>query len=239
MPSYIIITLVLCTIVSIVFTILSFEKNFVNLLLKTLASMLFTILGLLCMYYLLSKYYTKLTNNQLIGTFLTFAGLMICMIGDMILGMPRISELKRDRLPIIVGGATWFALGHTIYCTALILLFGISWWVLAIIIPLSLFYTFGNKFFGKMNYHGLTVGVFFYSLLESLSYALCIVALISNPSVSAILLTAGFTFFFISDMVLMHNYFGQPKRFISILCHSTYYPAQILIALSIMFIGVI
>lgn len=239
MPSYVIVTLILCVIVSAIFTVLSFNKNLVNLYLKTLASMLFTILGLFSLYYFLKDMPFVFGDNRVIGGFLLFAGLMVCLIGDMILGMPRISELKRDRLPIIVGGATWFALGHTIYCTALILIFGINLWVLAIILPLSIFYTFGNKLFGKLDYHKLTVGVFAYSLLESLSYALCIIALIETQSLASILLTVGFTFFFFSDMVLMHNYFGKPKRIISILCHSSYYPAQILIAISIMFIALI
>ena len=100
-----------------------------------------------------------------------------------------------------------------------------------------LFYTFGNKLFGKLNYKKLTVGVLAYSLIESLSFALCVTALIFNFTIPALLLTIGFTLFYASDMVLMHNYFGEKKRIISILCHSFYYPAQILIAISLYFIN--
>ena len=233
MSSYVIATLILCIIVSTIFTIFSFKKNLANLFLKTLSSMLFTILGLFSLYYFIKYGGLETEHNRVIGAFLTFAGLLVCLIGDMILGMPRISELKRDRLPIIVGGATWFTLGHIIYCTALIMIFGIQTWTLAIALPLSIFYTFGNMLFGKLDYSKLTIGVFLYSLLESLSYSLCIMALIQTKSLASLLLAIGFTFFFFSDMVLMHNYFGKPKRIISILCHATYYPAQILIALSI------
>ena len=237
MSSYLIATLILCIIVSTVFTIFSFKKNLANLFLKTLSSMLFTILGLFSLYYFIKYGGFETGHNRVIGAFLTFAGLLVCLIGDMILGMPRISELKRDRLPIIVGGATWFALGHILYCTALIMVFGMQTWILAIVLPLSIFYTFGNMLFGKLDYSKLTIGVLLYSLLESLSYALCIMALVQTKSLASILLTIGFTFFFFSDMVLMHNYFGKPKRVISILCHSTYYPAQILIALSISYLA--
>ena len=237
MSTYVLATLILCIIASTIFTIFSFEKNLANLFLKTLSSMLFTILGLFSLYFFIVYGGLKNTDNHVIGAFLMFGGLLICLIGDMILGMPRISELKRDRLPIIVGGATWFALGHIIYCTALIMIFGMKIWTLAIILPLCIFYTFGNKIFGKLNYGKLTIGILLYSLLESLSYALCIMALIETKSLASILLTIGFTLFFFSDMVLMHNYFGKPKRVISILCHSTYYPAQILIALSIAYIA--
>lgn len=237
MPAYIIILLSLCIIVSCIFTIISFNKNLANLYFKTTASMLFTILGLFCLFHIVSKHYDKLSDNVLIGGFLIILALILCLIGDIILGMPRISELKRDRMPVIVGGATWFALGHLTYCIALILLFGISPWVIAFIIPMSLFYTFGNKLFGKLNYKKLTVGVFAYSLIESLSFALCVTALIFNFTIPALLLTIGFTLFYASDMVLMHNYFGEKKRIISILCHSFYYPAQILIAISLYFIN--
>jgi hypothetical protein len=95
---------------------------------------------------------------------------------------------------------------------------------------------FGNKLFGKLDYKKLTAGVYLYSLIESLSFALCAVALIFNFSILTLILTIGFALFYFSDMVLMHNYFGEKKRLISILCHATYYPAQILIALSIFFI---
>ena len=205
--------------------------------------MLFTFLGVTCLYFLVKSRLTnplvfipELSDNSLIGGFLIIVGLIVCLIGDIILGMPRISELKRDRLPVIIGGASWFALGHLIYCIALITLFGISAWVIVFIIPMALFYTFGNKLFGKLDYKKLTLGVLFYSLIESLSFALCMNELIFNYSLPALILTVGFTLFYASDMVLMHNYFGEKRRLISVLCHSFYYPAQILIALSVCFL---
>ena len=237
MPIYITITLIACIIVSTIFTILSFNKNLFNLYLKTVSSMLFTILGLFCLFSKAVKFNAELGDNALIGGFLLVLGLILSLIGDIILGMPRISELKRDRLPVIIGGASWFALAHVTYCVALAVLFGINVWVIAIIIPMSLFYTFANKLFGKIDYKKLTLGVYLYSLIESLSFALCITALVFNYSISALILTIGFTLFYISDMVLMHNYFGEKRRYISVICHACYYPAQILIALSIFFLA--
>ncbi|MBE5764001.1 MAG: hypothetical protein E7339_00150 [Clostridiales bacterium] len=236
--------LIINAIVAIVFTITSYKKTLLNLYLKTIASTLFVLLGIASLFYtsslLLGKeILSKHIVNELIGGFLILTALIFCLIGDIILGMPRISELKRDRLPVIVGGAGWFLIGHAIYCVALASIFEISLWVIAIIIPLSLFYTFANKLFGKLDYKKLTIGVFLYSLVESLSLALCILALINRFSVSALLLTIGFTLFYFSDMVLMHNYFGEKKRIISILCHASYYPAQILIALSICFLALL
>ena len=243
--NYVIALLVLSTLIAIVFTILSFKKTLANLYLKTASSMLFVFLGIASLYSLVIKrieqnplsYIPELRDNSLIGGFLILVGLIVCLIGDIILGMPRISELKRDRLPVIVGGAAWFALGHVIYCLALISLFGINPWVIAFIIPMALFYTYVNKFFGKLDYKKLTWGVFLYSLIESLSFALCVTEIVFNYSTSLIVLTLGFALFYASDMVLMHNYFGEKRRLISILCHSFYYPAQILIALSICFLA--
>ncbi len=236
--------LIICAIVAIIFTIVSFKKTLLNLYLKTIASTLFVLLGVASLFHtanelLIKEILNKSTVNELIGGFLILTALIFCLIGDIILGMPRISELKRDRLPVIIGGASWFFIGHAIYCIALACLFKASLWVIAIIIPLSLFYTFANKLFGKLDYKKLTVGVFLYSLVESLSLALCICALVASFSVSALLLTIGFTLFYFSDMVLMHNYFGEKKRIVSILCHASYYPAQILIALSIFFLALI
>ncbi len=245
MPNYIIIFLILSIVSALVFTILSFKKTLANLYLKTVSSMFFVFLATACLYFVVDTrlsnsvitYAPEPPNNTLIGGFLILVGLIVCLIGDIILGMPRISELKRDRIPVIVGGASWFLLGHITYCVALIALFGINARVLYFIIPMSLFYTFGNKLFRKLDYKKLTWGVFLYSLVESLSFAICATEFVFHYSPSLIVLTLGFALFYASDMVLMHNYFGEKKRFISILCHSLYYPAQILIALSIFFLA--
>lgn len=233
----IIIPLCLCVTIAIVFTVLSFNKTLVNLYLKSASSVLFTVTGVFCLYSLIREKSAEIPDNGLIGGFLLLLGLIFSLLGDVILGLPRLTELKRDSLPVLIGGASYFGLAHVIYCVALIFLFGISWWVLPIIFPLSIFYVFGNKLFGKLDYKNLTVGLIAYSLIEALSFALCFTSLLSEYSVQKLILTVGFTLFYFSDMVLMHNYFGTRKRIVSILCHSTYYPAQILIALSIYFIA--
>lgn len=233
----IIITLCLCLAVASVFTVLSFKKTLLNLYLKSASSVLFTVLGVFCLYYLVSRKSGEIADNGLIGGFLLLLGLVFSLIGDVILGLPRLTELRRDSLPVLIGGASYFGLAHVIYCISLIFLFGINLWVIPIIIPLSIFYVFGNKLFGKLDYKNLTIGLIAYSLIEALSFALCFTSLLQEYSAQKLLLTVGFTLFYFSDMVLMHNYFGERKRVISILCHSTYYPAQILIALSIYFIA--
>lgn len=235
MPGYIIVLLAVCVLSAAAFTILSYKKTLINLYFKTFSSVMFTILGILSLYTLILNS-QKLTDNRLIGGFFMVLGLIVCMVGDVILGLPKLAETN-DSTPIIVGGASWFFTGHVLYCTTLIVLFGISLPVIALIIPLSILYTFVNRKIGKLDYKNLTAGVLLYSIIESLSLALCIVAAIKSFSVAALILTIGFTLFYISDMVLMHNYFGEKRRMISILCHATYYPAQILIALSILFLA--
>lgn len=235
MPGYIIAVLAICFISSATFTVVSFKKTLINLYFKTFSSVMFTILGLLSLYTLIS-HSLELSNNRLIGGFFMVLGLITCMVGDIILGLPKLEETKNSSTAVIIGGAFWFFVGHVLYCTTLIVLYGISPWVIAVILPLCALYTFGNKKIGKLDYKNLTAGVLLYSVIESLSFALCFVSVLTDFSVSALILTIGFTLFYISDMVLMHNYFGEKRRMISILCHSTYYPAQILIALSIMFL---
>ena len=235
MPGYIIVLLAVCVLSAAAFTILSYKKTLINLYFKTFSSVMFTILGILSLYTLILNS-QKLTDNRLIGGFFMVLGLIVCMVGDIILGLPKLAETN-DSTPIIVGGARWFFTGHVVYCTTLIVLFGISLPVIALIIPLSILYTFVNRKIGKLDYKNLTAGVLLYSIIESLSLALCIVAAIRSFSVASLILMIGFTLFYISDMVLMHNYFGEKRRMISILCHATYYPAQILIALSILFLA--
>lgn len=235
MPGYIIVLLAVCVLSSAAFTILSYKKTLINLYFKTFSSVMFTILGILSLFTLVS-HAQKLTDNRLIGGFFMVLGLVVCMVGDIILGLPKLAETN-DSTPIIVGGASWFFTGHVLYCTTLIVLFGISLPAVALIIPLSILYTFVNRKIGKLDYKNLTAGVLLYSIIESLSLALCIAATIKGFSAAALILTIGFTLFYISDMVLMHNYFGEKRRMISILCHATYYPAQILIALSILFLA--
>ena len=235
MPGYIIVLLAVCVLSAAAFTILSYKKTLINLYFKTFSSVMFTILGILSLYTLILNS-QKLTDNRLIGGFFMVLGLIVCMVGDIILGLPKLAETN-DSTPIIVGGARWFFTGHVVYCTTLIVLFGISLPVIALIIPLSILYTFVNRKISKLDYKNLTAGVLLYSIIESLSLALCIVAAIRSFSVASLILMIGFTLFYISDMVLMHNYFGEKRRMISILCHATYYPAQILIALSILFLA--
>ena len=100
-----------------------------------------------------------------------------------------------------------------------------------------LFFTFANRKIGKLNYRGLTPCVYFYSIMESLAFAVCSCALIKGYTLFNLLTAIAFFLFYFSDTVLMHNYFGEKKRIVSILCHATYYPAQILIALSLLFIA--
>lgn len=235
MPSYLLILLILAILTSTVFTILSFKKTLLNLYLKTFSSTLFTTLGLFSLFALIKKSNFIMPNNGLIGGFLLLLGLIMCLIGDVILGMPRISELKRDYMPIVVGGAGWFAFGHIVYGIALSILFGVTPWIICFILPMAIFFTFANKKMGNLNYHKLTIGVFAYAVIESFAFAVCACKLITNFSVFALLLTIGFALFYFSDNVLMHNYFGVKKRINSVLCHATYFPAQILIAISIFY----
>lgn len=235
MPDYIVILLSICVLASAAFTAYSFKKTLVNLYFKTFTSVAFTVLGLFSLYALVAKG-IQITDNRLIGGFFILLGLMICMVGDVILGLPKLAETTKS-FAVIVGGAAWFFIGHVLYCATLIVLFGISPIVILFVVPLSLIYTFLNRKLGNLDYKNLTVGVLIYSVVESLSLAICATELIEGFSVAALILTIGFALFFFSDMVLMHNYFGEKRRRVSVLCHGSYYPAQILIALSIMFLA--
>jgi len=144
MPGYIIAVLAICIISSATFTVVSFKKTLINLYFKTFSSVMFTILGLLSLYTLIS-HSLELSDNRLIGGFFMVLGLITCMVGDIILGLPKLEETKNSSTAVIIGGAFWFFVGHVLYCTTLIVLYGISPWVIAVILPLCALYAFGNK----------------------------------------------------------------------------------------------
>lgn len=147
-------------------------------------------------------------------------GLLLAMGGDLRIGSS------------FVQGAALFAAGHVCFWAGYQLLIKPKWrdllWALALLIPSAAYVIFS---------HGLTfepewmrwicVG---YAVILSLMTGKALSSFVHRPEWLTGILALGSVLFFFSDLMLLFNMFGGYGRLFSILCMSTYYPAQLLLA---------
>ena len=206
------------------------QKGLLSLSLKSVASFCFTLLAVgIC-----------LVKGMSVASLLFVMGLVAAIVGDIILGLPGMPQMKEKSMILTLIGGLAFTVTHICYTAAIIILCGFKWWIILIAIALGLAFFFGNKFIGKLNYGPLTAGMPVYSIFVSFDFAVSIMALISGVNIiGAILLVVGLGLFWLSDIVLMHIYFGnKPEKdeFLYYFNLSFYYLGQILVAASMFFL---
>lgn len=213
------IVLALGVIVGDVFYILGHQ-----LLVKTLASAGFFLMGLINIFYGF-KENKKNINFAMIMTF----GLFFAMLGDILL------EVE------FIVGAAFFAIGHVFYFAAYCVLVKFKWQDLiagGVIALASVLFILLAPFFniGTM----MKVVIVFYAIIISLMLGKAISNLIRERTLFNVLLLVGSFLFFFSDlMLLLCNFttFQQATQdILGVLCLATYYPAEIILALSIFFL---
>lgn len=192
-----------------------------GLLLKALTSAGFVLIGLANLIYaILSK-----TENKSF-CFVMFAGLVLGMLGDIFL------EIN------FIVGAVAFALGHVAYFVAFCVLSKFKWTDLLagaiIFVPVTLFITFAPIFdFGKPVFQIVCV---FYAIIIACMTGKSVVNLIKQKNLLNILLVVGSTLFCASDFLLLINIFATNSSIVfGAICMLTYYPAQCVLAHSIMY----
>lgn len=207
---------IVISIAIIIFDILFMTTS--GLLSKSIASILFVALGLINLIFAL-KNKTDYKKFCIIMTI----GLFFAMLGDILL------EIE------FVVGAGLFAIGHIFYFIAYCTLQKFSLKNLipsaCIFIPASMIillvpiFDFGGTF--------MQVVCLVYALIISLMVGKSISNIISKKSILNIIITVGSCLFFFSDFMLLFSVFADISRIFTILCLSTYYPAEILLAYSI------
>ena len=206
------------------------QKGFFFLFLKSVASFCFTILAL----------YILFTKGASVAGCLFVAGFIASCFGDVILALPDMPELNKKAQLITLIGGLCFAIAHVFYISAMIILFGFEWWVILCAIALGVLFCWGNKAIGKLNYGKLNAGMPVYSVFVSMVVGVSIFVLTTGANLTgSILLLLGFILFWLSDIVLMHIYFGnkpEKNKFLYYFNLSFYYAAQILIATSLCFL---
>ncbi len=186
---------------------------------KGITSALFVLLGLINLIYTFKR---EEINKKF--SIIILLGLFFAMLGDIVL------EIN------FMIGAILFAIGHIFffvsYCFILPfkvmdLLIGI-----AIFVPAVLFITLAPLF----NFGGVLMEVIcvFYAVIISCMLGKAISNLIREKSKTNIVIFVGSLLFFFSDLMLLFEVFGKGGEVFSYLCLSTYYPAEILLALSIL-----
>ncbi len=223
----------LCVVCVSLFLVMRLKNpNQTSLLAKLFASLMFVLIGGLSLTF---SGFTAAKTMFLLGL---FCGL----IGDMLL------ELKVNYGEHIGGylnsGTMFFAFGHVLYFLGIIIYVSSQvvtgwWWMVLAAFVFSLLAGYMVLKVAptlKMDFSGFKCQSYFYS--SELIFVMIISICLTFAKPLAILLAVGFVLFFISDLILSKQYFGgkQDSKLCSVLNHSLYYLAQILIATFIYFL---
>lgn len=189
-----------------------------DLLTKSITSALFVTLGVVNLFFAIKE---KTPAKKF--CIIMVIGLFFAMLGDIIL------EIE------FIIGALLFAAGHVFYFVAYCTLqkFEIKNLVLStcIFVPAMLLITLAPIFdFGEIL---MEIVCIFYALIISIMVGKSISNYIKHKSWLNLVIMVGSILFMFSDIMLLFNVFANVPRIFIILCLSTYYPAEILLAFSI------
>lgn len=195
-----------------------------KLLVKTITSAGFFLIGLISLFYAF-KQNKQQQNFAMIMT----VGLFFAMLGDILLGLE------------FIIGAIFFAIGHVFYFAAYCVLVKFKWTDLiagGAIAVAGILFIFLAPFFNIGTVMKIMIVV--YAIIISLMLGKAISNIIRERSLLNILILIGSFLFFFSDfMLLLCNFttFAETlKDIFGILCLATYYPAEIILALTLFFL---
>ena len=216
-------------------------------LLKTLTSAFF----------ILTAVVAFISNRGVTPIFAGFIifGLVMGLIGDIVLDLK--VNYPKDSDKYLYAGMSAFAVGHVSFMVAIYMSF--SWTLVTLLVPMAIAVVLacGAVFSGPLTglkYGKFTVPSLIYAfLLSFMMFASGAAAIVTGFSTLWVIMFVGAVMFLISDLILSQSYFTvkeekdsdgkllsvtYPKATTPILVitnHITYYAAQFLIALSILF----
>lgn len=202
--------------------ILSIDICFIMLgrayIFKTLASVLFVFCGMINFVFILKS---KEERNKMFKYFM-LTGLVFACLGDILL------------IDFFIVGAIFFAIGHVFFFVAYSVLHKLNWrdLILSLIIfGISLIVVFVPKIF---DFIGMLPIVVVYALIISFMLGKSISNFFENKyKIENLIIMVGSILFFLSDLMLLFNVFSNISNVFDILCLSLYYPAEIMLAVSI------
>ena len=190
-----------------------------NIILKSVLSAMFVILGAVNFVYVVKK-------HQQFNMFMLMMliGLFFAMLGDIVL------EIE------FIIGALLFAVGHVFFLVSYITLK--KYCIKDLIISLSIFIpcVFIILFVPIFDFGGIMMQMvcIFYALIITLMTGKAIANYTSEKSVFNLVVMIGSLLFIFSDLMLLFNVFGDVGRWAGVLCLVTYYPAECVLAYSIL-----
>jgi len=190
-----------------------------SLLIKSITSAGFVILGIINLIYTLKN---KTEHKKF--AIIMLIGLIFAMLGDIVL------ELH------FILGAVLFAVGHVFYFVAYTTLIPFKWKDLIygaiIFVPVTLFIMLAPFF----DFGGLLMEIvcIIYAIIISCMVGKAISNYIQDKSLLHLIILIGSILFMFSDFMLLLNVFADLPRVIGILCLASYYPAECILAYSIL-----
>ena len=200
---------------------------------KAFTSLLFIALGI---------YGLCTTHLKFLSIFIVI-GLVFGLIGDVLLDLKYVYREKD--YPFTLGGFIAFGIGHLFYITGMFLEFYDNQNVLYVIIPVGVgmliaLGTILTEKILKTNYGRLKMPAFVYAitLFSMVATAFSMWMLTGFNNKGLLMIFIGGILFAISDLILNMTYFaeGHEKPFDIISNSITYYAAQFIIALAILFL---
>ena len=215
--------IVLCLVLAALFLTQESRENYVPaVVLKGLASLCFVILGIICS-----------PGSHLAK--LVIAGLVLGCIADVLLNLRWVFQAKGQLIFLV--GILVFLSGHILYLAAVLPLSARPAVCIAVGIVLTalLMIWIFKQITAKKAFK--IFGVFYIGAIMLLN-CVAIGNLLSAPSAFNGLFAAGAVFFLVSDIVLILNTFGsETKQSLRVTNIGLYYIGQLLIALSLQFVG--
>jgi len=190
-----------------------------TLLIKSIASLIFVTIGFVNLIYLL-----KVKKQKSLSTYLLFIGLCFACLGDVFL------EIE------FIVGAILFAVGHVFYFISYCNLQKFKWkdliYSAAIFIPSLIIILFVPLF----DFGGAVMQVLccVYAFVISIMVGKSISNYVRVKTKLNLIILIGSVLFFFSDFMLLFNVFSDLSRVFGVLCLATYYPAENLLAYSIL-----
>lgn len=191
--------------------------------LKGIASLCFVILGLLC-------------SHGIHPAKLIVAGLILGCIADVLLNLRFIFQDNKGQMGFLAGIVVFLA-GHVMYLTAILPM--AKSWILCVLVGIVLTAVIMRCLFLVITAKRVfkIFGIFYIGVIVILN-CVAIANMITAPSMFTRVFAAGAFLFLISDIVLILNTFGPVQKFSLRLTNlSLYYIGQILIALSLQYLG--
>ena len=208
-----------------VYSFFSDERRIKSFILKCLCAITFAIIGIIAI--ILKK---EIHATQII----ILIGLILCMFGDILLGLRRVTKFH-DGFFLI--GTFVFIFAHITYDAAFFLTFNENY-ILMIAITIFLWTSFlVITKYTKVDFRSFQIPCYIYMLSSAIMLAIAIVTLIKVQNLFNIIMLIGIFLFVCSDVLLCYTYFhkGIKESFLVKLISSyAYFLGQGLIAICIL-----